>query len=156
MLLNSDSWRRISSASMPPSMKNTNVVTRYMIPIFLWSVVTTQSIQRLVWRGAVTARESTWGAGLAAGNVVTDMRGLLEVSVLGQIRAQLGHLRVGGLDVLLLLGEPALIRARREHVHERRHERMLAPAQLGTLAVIDDRMAGRARLGDLEPGVGRV
>ena len=34
-------------------MKNTNVVTRYMIPIFLWSVVVTQSTQRLVVRGTV-------------------------------------------------------------------------------------------------------
>ncbi len=35
VLFGSASWVRMSSASMPPSMKNTNVVTRYMIPIFL-------------------------------------------------------------------------------------------------------------------------
>ncbi len=34
-----------------------------MIPIFLWSVVVTQSIQRLVWRGRVTSWVSTWGIG---------------------------------------------------------------------------------------------
>ena len=51
VLFGTPSWRRISSASTPPSTKNTNVVTRYMIPIFLWSVVVSQSTQRLVWRG---------------------------------------------------------------------------------------------------------
>ena len=44
---------RISSASTPPSMKKTKVRTRYMIPIFLWSVVVTQSTHRLVSRGRV-------------------------------------------------------------------------------------------------------
>ena len=34
---------RISSAITPPTMKNANAVTRYSVPIFLWSVVVTHS-----------------------------------------------------------------------------------------------------------------
>ncbi len=69
---------RISSASVPPSAKNTKVVTRYRIPIFLWSVVVTQSIHRLVWRGRVTSCAVTCGTGLrvsgsGAVSVVTDI-----------------------------------------------------------------------------------
>ena len=47
-------------------MKNTNVVTRYMIPIFLWSVVVTQSTHRLVVRGASTSWAVTCGTGRSA------------------------------------------------------------------------------------------
>ena len=39
VLSGAPSCRRISSASTPPRMKKTKVVTRYMIPIRLWSVV---------------------------------------------------------------------------------------------------------------------
>ena len=66
MLFGTPSCTRISSASMPPSPKNTKVVTRYMIPIFLWSVVVTQSTQRFVWRGAVTSWAITCGTGRSA------------------------------------------------------------------------------------------
>ena len=37
------SWVRIPSASKPPVRKKKNVVTRYMTPIFLWSVVVIHS-----------------------------------------------------------------------------------------------------------------
>ena len=39
MLFGTLSCSRIISASTPPRQKNTKVRTRYMIPIFLWSVV---------------------------------------------------------------------------------------------------------------------
>ena len=64
MLLGTLSWSRIISASTPPRQKKTKVRTRYMIPIRLWSVVVTQSTQRLVLRGAVTLVAMTWGTGL--------------------------------------------------------------------------------------------
>ena len=35
-------WVRINRASNPPTMKNTNADTPYMIPIFLWSTVVNQ------------------------------------------------------------------------------------------------------------------
>src|SRR5438270_4794994 len=135
---------------MPPRKKNTNVVTRYMIPIFLWSVVVTHSIQRLVWRGAVTSWAVTWGTVLTVGAVVTDMLSLLEVSCLAQIGPQLGHLRVRGMDILLELRDPLLVVARGQDVHLCGHERVLAAAQLRALAVVQ---RGAARL---EPRVGGV
>ena len=36
------SWKRIMSASRPPTMKKANAVTPYSIPIFLWSTVEIQ------------------------------------------------------------------------------------------------------------------
>src|SRR4029450_9898819 len=38
----SKSWSRMSSASMPPTMKKTSAAAPYMIPIFLWSTVVNQ------------------------------------------------------------------------------------------------------------------
>ena len=55
MLLGTLSCSRIISASTPPRQKKTKVRTRYMIPIFLWSVVVTQSTHRLLVRGAATS-----------------------------------------------------------------------------------------------------
>ena len=40
VLLGDASCARKASASMPPIRKKTNVVTRYWIPITLWSVLT--------------------------------------------------------------------------------------------------------------------
>src|SRR5436305_3164697 len=115
---------------MPPSTKNTNVRTRYMIPIRLWSVVMTQSIRRLVWRGRATPWAITWGTGLRTCSVVTDIvGGALEVSVGAEYLAQLCDLIVGGLDQPLLVGHPLRVLRGREHGHERGHEGMLAPAQ---------------------------
>src|SRR5947209_7360599 len=126
----------MSSASIPPRMKNTKVVTRYMIPIFLWSVVVTQSIQRLLVRGLVTSWASTCGTarrlavadpvGVVAGWLVTDMLAPgLEVSALGQDLPQLGDLGVGGLDLLGLLRQPLRVLGRREHLDQRGHEGVL-------------------------------
>src|SRR3954452_14841990 len=58
------SCRRISSASVPPSRKNTNVRTRYMIPIRLWSVVVTHEVQPV--RGRSTSWATTCGTGAGA------------------------------------------------------------------------------------------
>src|SRR4051794_21209178 len=58
------SCRRISSASVPPSRKNTNVRTRYMIPIRLWSVVVTHDVQPV--RSRSTSWATTWGTGAGA------------------------------------------------------------------------------------------
>jgi hypothetical protein len=68
-----ESWVRISIASTPPKMKKTKVVTRYMIPIFLWSVVSTQSTQRLLVRGLATSWAITWGTGRRACSLSTDI-----------------------------------------------------------------------------------
>src|SRR5215218_3198829 len=58
------SCRRISSASVPPSRKNTKVRTRYMIPIRLWSVVVTHEVQPV--RGRSISWATTWGTGAGA------------------------------------------------------------------------------------------
>src|SRR5207244_530906 len=55
------SWRRIISASTPPSTKKTKVVTRYMIPIFLWSVVVTHDTQPRA--SGLTWWATIWGTG---------------------------------------------------------------------------------------------
>src|SRR4051795_3758344 len=55
------SCRRIISASVPPRMKKQKVRTRYMIPIFLWSVVVTHDVQPRGSRRASWA--VTWGTG---------------------------------------------------------------------------------------------
>ena len=70
MLFGTLSCSRIISASTPPMQKKTKVRTRYMIPIFLWSVVRTQSTQRLLVRGAATSWAVTWGIG--CGDVFGD------------------------------------------------------------------------------------
>ena len=45
-----------------------------MIPIFLWSVVVTQSIQRWVFRGRCTSCATIWGTGLeTVGSAVIDI-----------------------------------------------------------------------------------
>ncbi len=41
-----------------------------MIPIFLWSVVVTQSTHCLVLRGATTSCAVTWGTGRRTGSVM--------------------------------------------------------------------------------------
>src|SRR5689334_9545057 len=45
------SCMRISSASIPPTHKNSMAVTPYMIPIFLWSTVVNQLQKPVVERG---------------------------------------------------------------------------------------------------------
>ena len=59
------SCRRMSSASVPPRMKKTNVRTRYMIPIRLWSVVVTQDVQPVRSRSTRRATICGTGGGLA-------------------------------------------------------------------------------------------
>ena len=61
------SCRRMSSASVPPSMKKTKVRTRYMIPIRLWSVVVTHDVQPV--RSRSTPWATTWGT--AGGAVIS-------------------------------------------------------------------------------------
>ena len=56
-------------------MKNTKVATRYMIPIFLWSVVVTQSIQRLLVRGLSTLWAITCGTARTASAKETGFGG---------------------------------------------------------------------------------
>src|SRR5215211_3180350 len=67
------SCRRISSASVPPSRKNANVRTRYMIPIRLWSVVVTHEVQPV--RRRSTSWATTWGTGAGAVICWVAMRG---------------------------------------------------------------------------------
>ena len=45
VLLGAPNCSRIISASVPPIRKKTNVVTMYMIPMRLWSVVVTHEVQ---------------------------------------------------------------------------------------------------------------
>ncbi len=47
------SWRRISSASQPPTTKNTSAQAPYILAIFLWSTVVTQLRHPVVARGRV-------------------------------------------------------------------------------------------------------
>ncbi len=70
MLFGTLSCSRIISASTPPMQKKTKVRTRYMIPIFLWSVVVTQSTQRLEVRGATTRWAVTCGTGRGVYSVI--------------------------------------------------------------------------------------
>src|SRR5947209_2363353 len=133
-------------------MKNTKVATRYMIPIRLWSVVRIQSIQRLLLRGAVTSLAITWGTSLAAYWVV-DIRlsFSLEISVARQRLAQLGHLRVGRIDRVLLCAHPFEVLRGADDPDPRQHRVVLAAAQLGAVADVRG-----ARTRSLEPCVGRV
>ena len=80
-----------------------------MIPIFLWSVVVTQSIQRLVCRGCATSWATIWGTGRTRLGQWSWTSAVLwlpyEVSGCAvSVLAQLGDLRVGGLDQLLAAG----------------------------------------------------
>src|SRR3954465_3583919 len=67
------SWSRMSSASVPPSMKKTKVRTRYMIPIRLWSVVVAHDVQPVRSRSTVWA--TTWGTAGGAVICCVAMRG---------------------------------------------------------------------------------
>ena len=60
------SWIRIKRASSPARAKKTAEVTRYMIPIFLWSTVVNQS--RRLPGGTSLVSRSGWSAALS-GNV---------------------------------------------------------------------------------------
>ena len=61
VLFGAPSCRRMISASTPPRQKNTNVVTMYMIPIRLWSVVVIQLVQPRASRSTLWV--TTWGTG---------------------------------------------------------------------------------------------
>src|SRR5918993_5687454 len=85
VLSGAPSWRRISSASTPPRMKKTKVVTRYMIPIFLWSVVRTHERQPVgsgVTRRAVICGTGEMPVAVVEGVAVAAMREV-RVRVLG-------------------------------------------------------------------------
>src|SRR5215211_2282863 len=136
------SCRRISSASVPPSRKNTKVRTRYMIPIRLWSVVVTHEVQPV--RSRSTSCATTWGTGAGAVICWVAMRfrfrgeggegsaaGLL--AALDALALALGRL-VGLLDGPALLVQPGLEVLRAERPDPSGHVRVVAPAQLGALA----------------------
>src|SRR3954469_10926269 len=155
---------RMSSASTPPTRKKTKAVTMYMIPIFLWSTVVTQSVHPRP-RG-VTARAAISGTGRRAVvvGVSTAAIGLSSRSgVGGQARLRGGRRRLvavarhgrllGLLDEALLAHEPRLVLVRGHGPHAGDHVRVVAPAQLGALAA-EDRPGLVA--GDLEPGLVRV
>src|SRR3954466_11513751 len=110
------SCRRISSASVPPSRKNTKVRTRYMIPIRLWSVVVTHDVQPV--RSRSTSCATTCGTGAGAVICWVAMRfgsrgGVGRASAAGllalvdALALALGRL-VGLLDRLSLAGQPRL------------------------------------------------
>src|SRR3954470_10681726 len=122
------SCRRISSASVPPSRKNTNVRTRYMIPIRLWSVVVTHEVQPV--RGRSTSWATTCGTGAGAvicwvamrvsgswgaeGGASGSAAGLL--ALLDALALACGGL-VGLPDGLALAGEPRLELVGRDGPH---------------------------------------
>ncbi len=69
VLFGAPSCRRIISASTPPRQKKTNVVTMYMIPIRLWSVVVIQLVQPRASRSARVGADLGDG-GYVGGHVV--------------------------------------------------------------------------------------
>src|ERR1039458_3445304 len=140
------------SASMPPRQKNTNVVTMYMIPIRLWSVVVSQLVhpRASCW----TPWATTWGTG--ASWVAISCAGFL--CVLGvfdlsgarlgvQFRARDLCQLVGFFEQFLLVGKPRFELGRRDGLDGRDHARVPTPAEDRALPAVDP------RLGDLEPGV---
>src|SRR3954467_14268090 len=146
------SCRRISSASVPPSMKNTKVRTRYMIPMRLWSVVVTHDVH------PVRSRSTLWATtcGTAAGAVISCVamsgsaaRRLALVDALALARGGL----VGPPDRGALAVLPGLVVLGGHRAHLGDHVGVVAPAQLGALP--RERRAGELAR-DLEPRVVRV
>src|SRR6476469_2433782 len=153
VLLATPSCRRMSSASVPPSMKNTKVRTRYMIPMRLWSVVVTHDVQPVRSRSTLCA--ATWGT--ATGAVISCVA--MSVGSAARLQALLDALALagGGLvgppDRGALAVEPGFEVVGRHRGHFGDHVGVVAPAELGALT----REGGAGELaGDLEPGVVRV
>src|SRR5258705_4736069 len=63
------SWRRIASASIPPTRKKNIAVVAYMIAIFLWSTVVNQLHGPVVARGRSRIRVRTGGPTRAAASL---------------------------------------------------------------------------------------
>src|SRR3954454_7108715 len=155
------SCSRMSSASVPPSRKKTNVRTRYMIPMRLWSVVVTQEVQPV--RSRSTRRATICGTAVGAVISCVAMRGSRclrkgvgsAAGLLAAVDALALALRgrVGLADRVALALLPGRVLVGRDGADERDHVRVVAPAELGALAA--ERPAGQLA-GDLEPGVVRV
>src|SRR6185312_340662 len=145
--------------SVPPSMKNTKVRTRYMIPIRLWSVVVTHDTQPV--RSRSTSCATTWGT--ATGAVISwvairegsEGRGVSAPGRLPAVDALALTLGggVGLLDGVALAVEPRLEVVGGHRLHLGDHVRVVAPAELGALP---GEHGARELAGDLEPGVVRV
>src|ERR687892_679510 len=84
------SWRRRSSASTPPTTKNTSAVVPYMMPIFLWSIVVNQLQKPVVAVGRRRTPRRRAGARTASCTVVI---GALPRSRSPQLEEVVGDLR---------------------------------------------------------------
>src|SRR3954453_13078840 len=164
------SWARMSIASTPPMRKKTSTVPRYMRPIFLWSVVVNHDVQPVCSGSTLEAMICGRGLARRAGVAVSvraaksflGCRGLLDAAAaaraLGQLLVEGAALLGGGLegllDLLPLAREPLLVVVHAHADDARGHVRVVAPAQLGALAGVDDlRLAGLDGVGwDAEPG----
>src|SRR3954468_425574 len=145
VLLGTASWVRMSSASMPPSTKNTRTVARYMIPIFLRSFVVTHETQP---RASPSARWAMiWGRRSACRPVLTFVSVVAKGSRSFSVAlGLLGHeglllacgLSLGGLDLLHLVGVPALVVRHLHADHAPEHVRVVTATELGALSVVDD------------------
>src|SRR6478735_6399562 len=104
VLLGFDNCDRISSASQPPSTKNRNADSPYMIPIFLWSTVVNQlqkpsvaiGRRRIPFCGVTVTvaigRSSLLGQAIEVGHQVLDL--LFGQVVVRHLRAELDRVRV--------------------------------------------------------------
>src|SRR5579871_3089840 len=81
------SWDRIRTARIPPSTKKKRAVTMYMIPIRLWSTVTSQ----------LASRPSFQPTGYAASLLTATRRSLVDVRL---------HVGVEGVDLRRRPGDP--------------------------------------------------
>src|SRR5262249_3193942 len=123
----------MSSASTPPRQKNTKVVTMYMIPIRLWSVVVIQLVQPRASGATRRVVRIGTGATWVAMSRVGVARSLgafyLSGARLGvQLRPRHLGKGVGFGDELLLVGQPGFELGGRDGLHGRDHAGVAAPA----------------------------
>src|SRR6266540_4539785 len=119
------SWRRSSSASIPPTTKNASAVVPYMIAIFLWSIVVNQLQKPVVAFGRRRTRSRRAGARTVSETVVIGglprIRSLQLEEVVGDLLGLLSrHRRLSGRGVLT----------------ERRHAHAMPPGGLAGLPAL--------------------